>query len=443
MDFTNKQILVIGAGLSGLAACRFLLAKGAKITLSDNKPLAELNQEAQELIAQGIEFLGQEQAPTAFPWQLVIKSPGIPPTNPLVSALSAKGIEIWGEVELAYRLIKAPFIAITGTNGKTTTTSLIGYILEQAGHKVLVAGNIGEPIINHVEEEYDYIVAETSSFQLDNTLSFKPKVAVMMNITPDHLNHHGNMENYVAAKQKILNNQTADDFAVLNIDDQLIKPLAKTASSKLIAFSQEAEVDGAFCDADNLYFKENGQKVHVIAKKDIYIKGSHNHQNALAALAATKSLGLSLEHIAACLKSFLGVEHRQEFVCEIDGVAYINDSKGTNPDAVIKALEAIERPIVLIAGGYDKSADFGPLMAMLKSRARHITVMGQTADKLLAAAAKADITAITRVNDMAEAVATARKYAQKGDAILLSPACAAWGMFTNFEERGRIFKSLI
>ena len=436
--------MVVGAGLSGLASCHFLLERGACVTLCDSKSPQALGSEAQDLLRRGVAFLAQQEAPADLPWHLCVKSPGVPPAIPLLQRLHAAGIPVWGELELAYRYAKAPFIAITGTNGKTTTTALLGYILKEAGLKVLVGGNIGDPLISHVHGDHDYIVAETSSFQLEDTELFHAHAAVLLNLSPDHLDRHGNMEQYLAAKARVLRHQHSGDFAVLNYDDAALQPLAAQTAAQTLYFSlRPVPPQGVFLAEKQIFIRAGGENIHVTPAANIFIKGRHNWQNAMAATAAAYALGVKAPLIARALAAFPGVEHRLEFVCEKDGVTYINDSKGTNPDSTEKALLAYEQPLILIAGGYDKKADFAPLMALIKQRVRHMVVLGQTAVSLHETAQAAGYGAVSRAGSFEEAVTLARAVARGGDIVLLSPACASWDMFENFEARGRRFKELV
>ena len=444
MNLRGKEVLVIGAGLSGLAACQFLLSRGALVTLADHKKKRDLSEEAHALFKRGVKFLPQRYLPASLPWQLCVKSPGVPPDIPLLQLLKLAGIPVWGELELAYRYANAPFIAITGTNGKTTTTALLGYILQKAGLKVLVAGNIGTPLIAHTDEQYDYIVAETSSFQLEDTDLFHAKVALILNLSPDHLDRHGDMQHYRAAKARILRNQQAEDFAVFNYDDAAVASLAEVSAARRLFFSLEQQVTaGVFMERGQIFVRSEAENKHIMPAESIYIKGRHNWQNAMAAASAAQALDVAPELIAEALATFPGVEHRLEFVCEKDDVTYINDSKGTNPDSTEKALLAYEQPLVLIAGGYDKKADFLPLMSLIKERVRHLVVLGQTAEAMLRAAQTVGYSSVSHAASMEEAVTLAQKKARPGDIVLLSPACASWDMFENFEARGRRFKELV
>ncbi|MGQ9512212.1 UDP-N-acetylmuramoyl-L-alanine--D-glutamate ligase [Thermodesulfitimonas sp.] len=442
MDLKNKKVLVIGAGKSGLAAARFLREKGAVVTLADIKPAAE--QEAAAAGAGVTTFFGGY--PPAAGHDLLVVSPGVPLTvAPVVEARQA-GIEVIGELELAYRFARAPIVAITGTNGKTTTTALTGEIFRRAGRRTLVAGNIGLPLVAAVTDygPGDIIVAEVSSFQLETIQSFRPRVAVIINITPDHLDRHGSIEAYAAAKARIFSNQKQDDVTVLNFDDPLVAALAGQSPAGVLFFSRRHNLKaGAFVREEKIVLSRDGAVVPVCGVDEIALPGAHNLENALAAAAAAWSLGVPASVIAATLREFKGVAHRLEFVAEINGVRYVNDSKGTNPDAAIKALEAYREPIVLIAGGRNKGSDFGAFAKKIKEKVRVLVVVGESAEAIAAAARAAGVTGIRHARDFREAVYLARDAARPGDVVLLSPACASWDMFRNYEERGELFKRLV
>ncbi len=444
MDIKKQQILVVGAGLSGLAVSRFLLARGAQVTLYDGKPKEKLSAEVSQLETAGCQLLLGNQLPEKVTWQLVIASPGVPPMIPILQMCRQAGLPVIGEMELAYRFAQAPFAAITGTNGKTTTTALTGYIARQAGINTMVGGNIGAPLVETVEGFDGLIVAEVSSFQLEDCVEFAPHIACYLNLTPDHLDRHGSLQQYAAAKEKIFARQSAKDFAVLNYDDPMVRRNEKKLAAAVRYFSLEQPVEnGAFYQNGGLYLANQGQVSHLIDVGDIYIKGSHNWQNAMAASVIATILGIAPQQIAASLRSFPGVEHRLEYVCEKNGVIYVNDSKGTNPDSTSKALAAYDQPIILIAGGYDKDADFLPLMSLIKEKVRHMVLLGATAPKLKKAADQVGFTAYCFADDFTQAVRLAEQAACPGDVVLLSPACASWGMFSNYEERGKLFKSLV
>ncbi|MCL2678395.1 MAG: UDP-N-acetylmuramoyl-L-alanine--D-glutamate ligase [Clostridiales bacterium] len=443
--FPGQRVLVIGAGLSGLASCRFLLGKGAALTLWDAKSREELGNEVSALQDAGVALLTGGAMPERADWRLAVKSPGVPPAIPLIKMLKQARTPLIGELELAFYYAQAPFVAITGTNGKTTTSALTAAIFRMAGVNTLLGGNIGQPLVELAEEHRDgVIVAEVSSFQLEDCRRFAPHVAALLNVTPDHLDRHGSLENYLAVKQSIFEHQKKEDFAVLNYDDPLVRPLACRLPGSVFYFSTEEELScGAYATGGEIFLAREGQKNHVMACKDIYIKGKHNLQNALAAAACAFLMGVSAEQIARALRSFPGVEHRMEFVTSLNGAAYINDSKGTNPDATMKALLSYDEPLILLAGGRNKGNDFGPLMQLARQKTRLLILLGECRDEMRRAAHKAGMESIVLADTFAQAVDLAYAAALPGEVVLLSPACASWDMFVNFEERGRLFKALV
>ncbi len=440
MELTGKRVLVVGAGKSGVAAARFLRAKGAVVGLTDIKPAAALP-EAAELEVET--FFGAY--PAAAGYNLLVVSPGVSPTVPPVAEAKEQGIEVIGELELAYRYARAPIVAITGTNGKTTTTALTGEMFQRAGWRTLVAGNIGLPLVEVVETDgADVIVAEVSSFQLETTRHFRPRVAVILNVTPDHLDRHATLAEYAAAKARIFANQGEGDATVLNGDDRVVAAMRGRSNARVLLFSRRHTLDrGSFVQGGRLVMKLNGSLRDVCAVGEIAIPGAHNLENALAAAVAAGFLGVPPSIIGKTLRQFKGVSHRLEFVAEVDGVTYVNDSKGTNPDAAIKALEAYDRPVVLIAGGRNKGNDFGLFAAKIREKARALVVLGESAAEIAGAAERAGVERIFSAMDFEEAVYLAREAARPGDVVLLSPACASWDMFKNYEERGELFKSIV
>ncbi|MEW6171465.1 MAG: UDP-N-acetylmuramoyl-L-alanine--D-glutamate ligase [Bacillota bacterium] len=441
MQFEGKKVLVIGAGKSGVAAARFLATKKADVALTDIKTAAELPEAA----ALGVKtFLGAYPPVAGF--DLVVVSPGVPLTVEPVVEAREQGIEVTGELELAFRLTSAPVVAITGTNGKTTTTALIGEIFRTAGWRTLVAGNIGTPLISVVESDTppDVIVAEVSSFQLETTRLFRPRVGVILNVTPDHLDRHRTMADYAAAKARIFVNQGEGDATVLNLDDPLTAAMKGRSPALELFFSRRHNLEsGAFVRNDKLIFAHQRALMEICGVGEISIPGAHNLENALAAVAAAGFMDVPAHVIGRTLQDFKGVTHRLEFVDEIDGVRYVNDSKGTNPDAAIKALEAYDRPIVLIAGGRNKGSRFDTFAAKVKEKARVLVVLGESAEEIATAAAAAGVNLIFRAKGFKEAVHIAREAARPGDVVLLSPACASWDMFRNYEERGELFKQTV
>jgi UDP-N-acetylmuramoylalanine--D-glutamate ligase len=447
VDFKEQRVLVIGAGKSGIAVSHFLAGKGARVVLTDRKEANSFSPPLQSLLPPQVELvLGHYPEVVAGRFDLVVVSPGVPLTIPPVMRARELGIPVTGELELAYRLARAPIVAITGTNGKTTTTSLVGEIFNGAGIRTLVAGNIGRPLITEVEKygPGDLLVLEVSSFQLETTSLFRPRVAAILNITPDHLDRHGNMENYVAAKARIFANQEGGDYTVLNYDDPLTRDLAPLCPGKVIFFSRRHNLEeGVVLSNGFLAVREKGKTHPILPATALRIPGAHNLENALAAAACGWVLGVREKQLAAALQHFSGVEHRLEFVAEIGGVKYINDSKGTNPEASMKALQAYDQPIVLLAGGRNKGNDFTAFMQLVKEKVRVLVVMGECAGEIEAAARMAGVSRIVRAGDFRDAVIKAHRAARPGDVVLLSPACASWDMFKSYEERGEMFKKLV
>ncbi|MEG6521885.1 UDP-N-acetylmuramoyl-L-alanine--D-glutamate ligase [Desulfotomaculum sp. 1211_IL3151] len=447
MDLTNKRILVVGAGLSGQAVCRFLVAKQARVTLTDTRSREQIGQAAKELSELGVTLILQEYPPVARnQYDLVVMSPGVPLTVPPVVQAKEADIEVIGELELAYAFAKAPIVAITGTNGKTTTTSLIGQLFREAGFKTLVAGNIGLPMISEIENftAEDRVVAEVSSFQLETTKQFAPRVAVILNITPDHLDRHGSMEEYIKAKARVFKQQGAVDYVVLNYDDPILRELAKDCPSQVIFFSRRHILEkGSFIQNGQIVVARDQGAEIITEVTSLRIPGAHNLENALAAAAAASALGVSATNIANTLRNFGGVAHRLEYVTTIDGVKYVNDSKGTNPDAAIKALEAYEAPIILIAGGKNKGVSFMDFAKKIKEKVRVLITLGVHGYQIEEAARAQGFHEIYAVENYAQAVELAGKQAKPGEIVLLSPACTSWDMFRNFEERGNLFKELV
>ena len=445
-DLLDKKVLVIGAGLSGQAAAVFLAAKGADVTLTDNKTVADLDGLV-DIAGVNLKLGGMPIGTEAASYQLAVISPGVPLDIPTVQALMQAGVPLLGELELAYQFSHNPFFAITGTNGKTTTTTLLGYILQQAGRHCLIGGNIGTPLVNSVESlpADACIVAELSSFQLETAQEFKAHIGAFLNLTPDHLYRHGTMSNYGAIKAKIFANQSQQDFAVLNYDDEQVRAYADNLSGTVVFFSRKADLpQGMLALNGRLLWRWLGQEIDLMSVDEVLIKGPHNLENALAAAAMTLLAGVEPSQVCQALQSFPGVEHRQEPLGEVNGVLYVNDSKGTNPDSTIMALRACMRPTVLILGGYEKNSDFTPLLPLIKEKVKHIILVGQTADRIAETLTQGGFTAYQNAGmDFRRCVEMAAASAEPGDEVLLSPASASWGMFNNFEERGCYFKELV
>lgn len=447
MDIKGKNVLVLGAAVTGIPTALELYNMGCNVTLNDCKPLAQLDEYIHELDNLSVEIItGGHPIELASNCDFIVISPGVPTDIPLVKEAKKIGKEVISEVELAYKMTRTPIAAITGTNGKTTTTALLGEIMKESGRKTFVVGNIGNPIIKEVKNAApeDLFVLEVSSFQLETTVHFRPKVCAILNITPDHLNRHKTLENYIDAKTKIFRNQKQEDYTVLNWDDEQTRKLSSLTKSKTLFFSRKDILDeGAYVENGYLTISYKNKKERIIDIKDIFIPGEHNLENALAASLMAYCLGVEAHTIQKVLKEFKGVEHRIEYVTEIDGVIYYNDSKGTNPDSSIKAIKTMTRPTILIAGGYDKGSDFDEFVSYFKGKVKALILLGETADKIKESAEKAGFYNIYKVSDMEEAVKKGKELATPGDCVLLSPACASWDMFKNFEERGNVFKDAV
>lgn len=449
MELKGKKVLVAGLGVSGIALCKVLDSLKAKVIAYDEKEYDVLKENLEEIKSLSIDFrFGKFKKEFLEGVDLVVLSPGVPTDSDIVKTAQEKKIEVLGEVEFAYRFSKAPIYAITGTNGKTTTTSLLGEMFKNTGRKVYVAGNIGYPLIYAVMEaaEDDFIVAEISSFQLETIKEFKPKISCIINITPDHLDRHKTFENYRDIKGRIFENQREDEYTVLNYDDPVTWSLKNKAKCRVFPFSRKSLLEnGAYVKDGSIYISVYGNAEKIIDIEEIYIPGEHNLENALAASSVAYLSGISADVIANTLKTFKGVEHRIEFVDEINGVKFYNDSKGTNPDASIKAIQALKTPIVLIAGGYDKGSEFDEFVKAFNGKVKKLILIGQTAKKIRDTARKYSYPEddILFAGTLEEAVKKAYESAKEGDSVLLSPACASWDMFRNFEERGRIFKKAV
>ncbi|MGE4508436.1 MAG: UDP-N-acetylmuramoyl-L-alanine--D-glutamate ligase [Eubacteriaceae bacterium] len=448
----QNKYLIIGAARSGVAVAKLLLERGETVILSDSreestilKAFPQIKKFADHPGFESI-FGGQPQLSVLETVKEIIISPGVPLTIPIIEAARAQNIVVTGEVELAYRLTDTPFLAITGTNGKTTTTTLLGEIFKASGKETYVVGNIGDPISNYVQSatKDDVFVTEISSFQLETIKDFRPAAAAILNITPDHLDRHLTMANYIAAKARVFENQRAADLLVLNADDDLVRQLGDQAKAKKVWFSYgKLDEIGVYCQDGIIYINDENGTQQVMKEKDLGIIGPHNTMNAMAALSIAYFKGVDLATVVAVLKAFKGVSHRLEYVGQYEGVTYINDSKGTNTSATITAINAFEGPIILLAGGYDKKEDYQELMMLIKKRVKKMIVLGATADHLIQVADAVAFKQYQKVNDYHEAVAEAKACSESGDTVLLSPACASWDMFENFEIRGDTFKQLV
>ena len=442
----QQTALIVGMAKSGIGAAKLLCRNGWRVIINDQKPKIDGLEAA--LAGYDVENrLGEAPETLLGGVSLVIPSPIIPMTTPFLVQARQQGIEVISEIELGYRHAQADFVCITGTNGKTTCTALTGELFKAGGFRTFVLGNIGVAITEHAEETRpgDVIVAETAALQLEGCSRFHARAAACCNITPDHLDHFGTMDRYIAAKCKVFDNQTADDFAVLNYDDPEVRAMYTLTPAACLYFSRRSEVpEGMFVRDGVVIYRRGGHELPLLRASEIRIPGGHNLENAMLSSLLALAMGVPADAVRETLRTFPGVEHRIEFVRELDGVTFINDSKGTNPASTIRAIEAMTRPTVLLLGGYDKHLDFHELFDALRGRVRALVILGQTRDQLLRTAADADMLELCHTADtFREAVDTARALARPGDVVLLSPASASWGMFDNFEQRGRVFKEIV
>lgn len=443
-DLAGKRVLVVGLARTGLVTALFSAGYGATVTATDEKPEAELAETATKLREAGVKVELGGHRPEIFAEQdLIVLSPGVPAKLPQLEEARARGIPVWSEIELAWRWLRGKLIAITGSNGKTTTTSLVAHILKTANIPTLVGGNIGVPLLALVETSMDttVTVAEISSFQLETIEAFRPEIGVLLNLTPDHLDRHASFEEYARAKMRMFENQLERDAAVLNADDPEVTR-RMPSRGHIYWFSRQKRVaEGAFLRDEQIFFRMEGTEVALARRDDIPLRGEHNVENVLAACAAAYLAGADPAAIAKGVKSFQGVEHRLEFVAEVGGVNYYNDSKATNVDATLKAIEAFPGPLIVILGGKDKGSPYTPLREPLRGRARLAIVIGAAADKI--ASELADAVAVEQAGTMDRAVQIAGERAKPGDTVLLAPACSSFDQFENYEHRGRVFKELV
>ncbi len=447
---SGKKVLILGLGRSGLAAARLLLQAGVGLLLiNDRKEKSLLQAEMGELSSfpHVRFFTGEHRAELLEGISMVVKSPGINPRLPLLQEAARRGIGIVSEVELAYHFCPATIIGITGTNGKTTTTALTGDIFRRQFPRTQVAGNIGFPLCEAVLRcsAGDFIVAELSSFQLADIQDFYPRVAAVLNISPDHLDYHGSLEEYIRAKSNIFLRQQAGDWGILNFDDALTRELVEMVRANLLPFSRRLQLSpGVFVQGGKITINDGRQNLTVCPVREVRIPGEHNLENALAATAVSWAAGVEIESIAAGLRSFPGVPHRLEEVATVNGVKYVNDSKGTNPEATLKAIQAIKGPKILIAGGKDKGSSFTLLaLSLAREEVKGLILLGETAPLLAKAARETGFNAVITVRNLDDAVREAFSCAVEGDTVLLSPACASWDMFRDYEERGEVFRRAV
>ncbi len=445
MEFGGKRVLVIGLGKTGISTARFLAGRGASVVVADDKPPAEMGDAATALAGLDLRFnLGSPDAAVLSGVDLIIPSPGVPPVHPLLAEGVRRNIPVLAEIEVAFRFLKRPVIAITGTNGKTTVTTLVGEMLRASGRRVFVGGNIGEPLIGYVDgpQQEEFAVLEVSSFQLQWIERFRPAVAVLLNVTCDHIDYHGTFDAYRAAKERIFENQGPGDVAVLNADAPWASPLTRRLKSKALFFSSKAEVPGGmFLRGDELILREDGEDREVYPAGMIRVPGTHNVENVMAAILACRACGCPREGIIEAVCSFRGVAHRIEFAGEKNGVAFYDDSKGTNVDAVARALETFSRPVILLLGGRDKGGDFGSLAEGIRRGVKEMILFGEareTIGRMIGGIVKTRL-----ATTLGEAVEQAWTDASAGDVVLLSPGCASFDEFKDYRERGNFFQGMV
>jgi UDP-N-acetylmuramoylalanine--D-glutamate ligase len=447
VELKNKRVLVVGLGKSGISAAHFLRGQGARVTVSDSRDAVALAGEIPALLEAGIMVeTGGHGLLTFRRSDLIVVSPGVPMDTPELKQVIAFGLPVIGELELAARFLKGKVVAITGSNGKTTTTTLVGEILKAAGMPTLVGGNIGLPVIELIDESSDETVSvlEVSSFQLETVEEFHPQIAVVLNITPDHLDRHGSFENYAAAKARITERQQAEDFLVLNGEDKATQMVAGKTKAQVFWFSGRRPIrQGAFVLGESVLFvaKEGGKAEPIMPVSEIPLKGAHNVENVLAAVCVARLAGASAEVIRGAVRDFRAVEHRLEFVAEIDGVAYYNDSKATNVDATMKAVASFDGGIHLILGGKDKDSDYGQMAALVRERVKVVYTIGSAAEKI-----EHQLRGVVKMKSagtLAVAVRDATADAVPGDVVLLAPACSSFDQFENYEHRGRVFREIV
>lgn len=448
MKLKDKKVLVFGAGKSGISTVKLLQKLDAAVVLYDGKKDVDISTFKDKIdVEKNWEaYFGHFPMDKLNNIDLMILSPGIACDHPFVEKVREKGIPIWGEIELAYRHSKGRIIGITGTNGKTTTTSLVGEIMNTYFKEVFVVGNIGTPYTDIALETTDesVTVIELSSFQLETIHEFCPDISAILNITPDHLNRHHTMENYINIKKSIAKNQNTKNLCILNYEDEHTRLFGTELSTRIMYFSSERRLrNGLYLEGDYILYSKDGNTEKICNVNELQILGKHSYENIMAGVGIAIEVGVPLELIRKAITSFKAVEHRIEYVDTIDGVKYYNDSKGTNPDASIKAVKAMKSPTILIGGGYDKGSNFDQWIKSFEGRIKTLVLMGETAEKIADTARKYGFNNIIMVQNLKEAVLVSAKEAKEGDAVLLSPACASWGMFDNYEQRGKMFKEYV
>ena len=448
MQLDNKKVLVYGAAKSGISAANLLQKLGAFVLLYDCNTNLMSNdfQDYSYSDGKGLLLTGILTDEILSTVELVVISPGVSCEHPDILRIKERNIPIWGEVELAFRYTKGRIIGITGTNGKTTTTTLVGKIMKTFFSEVYVVGNIGNCYSDIALQTTpdSVVVIELSSFQLETIIDFKPKICTILNITPDHLDRHHTMEAYIAAKEQIFKNQTHNELCILNYEDEVLREMALRSKAGIMFFSSKRTLnEGLYLEDEEIYFSNQNGPILICNVKELHVLGRHNYENIMAAVGIALAMGIPLEYIRKAVLNFKAVEHRIEYVTTIEGVTYYNDSKGTNPDASIKAIQAMQQPTILIAGGYDKKADFDAWVKAFDKKVKHLILIGQTKKQIARTARKHGFVEIVMAETLKEAVTISKSLAVPGDAVLLSPACASWGMFKDFEERGNLFKQYV
>jgi UDP-N-acetylmuramoylalanine--D-glutamate ligase len=443
MDLNGKKVLVVGMARTGLAAARFLKSKGSIVSTTEMRTKEEMGEAFQELERLDIPMeWGGHRTETFLKADLIVVSPGVDLNIEPVQKALKKGVRVISEIELAYRFIHVPIIAVTGTNGKTTTTLLIGEMLKEEGKKVGVGGNVGEPLILFAngEDRWEVLVAEISSFQLEAIEAFQPRFSVLLNITEDHLDRYPRYEDYIEAKVRIFANQNSEDVAILNRDDPIVMKYGADVKARKVFFSLKEKLqEGAFSNGRSILLRLGKEEDYSLARTPL--KGIHNVENMMAALTTARIFGCSKKTIENVLNRFEGLEHRLEFVREIEGVRFYNDSKGTNVGSVVKSLQSFSEPVILIAGGKDKHGDLAPLRELIQNRVKRLILMGEAKERMERELGGLIDTAIAK--DMGEAVRLAYQSAKRGEVVLLSPACSSFDMFKDYKERGRVFKEAV
>ena len=444
MDLKDKKVLVVGMARTGIATAKFLKARGSMVTTTDAKPEEEMREAIQELKGMDLSTeWGGHQPETFLKQDLIVVSPGVDLSMDPVQRAIRHGIRVISEIELAYHFIDVPILAITGTNGKTTTTLLLGEMLKEDGKRVGVGGNVGEPLILFADggDRWEVLVVEISSFQLEAIEEFRPRISLLLNITEDHLDRYFSYTDYIEAKVRIFANQNSGDQAILNKDDPIVMQSREKVKAKKVMFSmRERPKEGAFSDGQTIFLRLGG-KEEEFSLAQTPLKGVHNVENMMAALTAARIFGCSKKAVQDVLDRFKGLEHRLEFVREIGGVRFYNDSKGTNVGSVVKSLQSFSEPVILIAGGKDKNGDLSPLKELVQKQVKHMILLGEAKERMNRDLG--ELTDTVMAKTMEEAVSLARQKAKEGEVVLLSPGCSSFDMFRDYKERGKVFKEAV